>query len=351
MNGFTRKKVKSLTLGERLRKMREDRRISLNEASRHTRIQAKYLEFLENGEYDKLPADVYVRGFVGNYSEYLGGDMKKLVMLFEKERGIRKNIEKTTTGNESEKKISVSGVIITPKIMGAIGVVVVFVLAFSYLYKEFHSFVSMPRLVIKHPLMSHETVANSSIIFEGVTDRENEVVINDIKISVNEDGEFSQEISLNEGVNIISVKSVNRFGKETTKEFFINSDMGEGDVIDYARQEDVIDQPEESERVSGEIDGDVLSDDENIEEAVLDTEEQEEEIVEKHKLEIRAKKNSVNVIISEGGVSVYSGKVRPDSPQKIAVEGDVLVTSDDGNDTIIYVDGEKVGLLNKESGE
>ncbi|MFC1644695.1 helix-turn-helix domain-containing protein, partial [Patescibacteria group bacterium] len=223
MNGFTRKKVKSLTLGERLRKMREDRRISLNEAAKHTRIQAKYIELLENGEYGKLPADVYVRGFVRNYSDYVGGDTKKLILLFEKERGIRRNIKKTASnGKKKKSSVNISGVIITPKIIGAVAIFIIFSLAFFYLYKEFSSFVSTPRLIIRHPILSHETVSSSYMVFEGVTDRENEVIINDKKISVNEDGEFSQELSLKEGVNIISVKSVNRFGKEVVKEFFIN---------------------------------------------------------------------------------------------------------------------------------
>lgn len=361
MNGFTRKKVKSLTLGERLRKLRESKRISLTEASKRTRIQAKYLDFLENGDYGKLPADVYVRGFVKNYSEYLDGDTKRLVMLFEKERGIIKNIEKTTENKSKKKKVNVSGVIITPKIMGAIGVVVVFLLAFSYLYKEFHSFVSTPRLIIKHPLMTHETVVDGSMIFEGVTDRENEIVINDIKISVNENGEFSQEINLKEGVNIISVKSINRFGKETVREFYINSDRGE-EIVNISPE--INNEKLSSESESEDNEGN--EDDNNAEEGneiVLDGEFEEsidqdtnidedvDEVVVKHDLEIRAKKNPVKVVVKEGGVSMYSGKVIPDSPQKIIVGGDVLISSDDANDTIVYVDGVKRGLLNEESGD
>jgi len=93
-SGFTKKRVGTLTLGEKLRKLRSDRRMSLNEVSRVTKIQIVYLERLEEGMYDKLPADVYVKGFLRSYAEFLGVDEEILVKLYEKEKGIKKNLEK-----------------------------------------------------------------------------------------------------------------------------------------------------------------------------------------------------------------------------------------------------------------
>src|SRR3989344_1660862 len=71
-NGFVRKKVDSLKLGERLKKIRSESRISLNDVSKNTKIQVKYLEYLENGEYNMLPPDVYARGLIRSYASYLG---------------------------------------------------------------------------------------------------------------------------------------------------------------------------------------------------------------------------------------------------------------------------------------
>ena len=72
MNGFTKKNIETLTLGEKLKKLRSERRISLGDVSRNTKIQIKYLEFIEEGAYDKLPADVYAKGFLKSYAEFLG---------------------------------------------------------------------------------------------------------------------------------------------------------------------------------------------------------------------------------------------------------------------------------------
>ncbi|MFC1644880.1 hypothetical protein ACFL08_02550, partial [Patescibacteria group bacterium] len=76
-----------------------------------------------------------------------------------------------------------------------------------------------------------------------------------------------------------------------------------------------------------------------------------EEVVERSEVKIKAKKNPVKVTVRESGVKVYSGTVRPDFPQIIMVDGDVTISSDDGNDTMIYVNDEKIGLLSKESGD
>lgn len=53
-------------------KNRQQYRMSYAEIAKATRIQAKYLESLENGEYEKLPAEVYVRGFLKSYARHLG---------------------------------------------------------------------------------------------------------------------------------------------------------------------------------------------------------------------------------------------------------------------------------------
>ena len=81
-NGFIKKNVGTLTLGERLNKLRSEKRITLGEVSRSTRIQIKYLEYLESGHFEKLPADVYVKGFLRSYAQYLGMDENYLIKLY-----------------------------------------------------------------------------------------------------------------------------------------------------------------------------------------------------------------------------------------------------------------------------
>ena len=58
------------SLGPYLRELRERRGVSLEEMARATRVGRPYLEALEAGEFSKLPAPVFTRGFVREYARY-----------------------------------------------------------------------------------------------------------------------------------------------------------------------------------------------------------------------------------------------------------------------------------------
>ena len=50
LRGFIKKKVNSYTLGEQLKKIRSEGRVTLHEVSRETKIPIKYLEMIEEGK-------------------------------------------------------------------------------------------------------------------------------------------------------------------------------------------------------------------------------------------------------------------------------------------------------------
>ena len=102
-------------MGEKLKKLRSEGRISLVEASRSTKIQIKYLEYLENGEYEKLPAKVYVKGFLRSYANFLGVNESYLIKLYEREQGIQENIKNTSQEEKIAEPIKFPKFIITPK--------------------------------------------------------------------------------------------------------------------------------------------------------------------------------------------------------------------------------------------
>ena len=62
------------TFGERLKRERELREVTLDEITSATRIGPRFLEALENEEWEKLPGGVFNRGFVRAVARYLGLD-------------------------------------------------------------------------------------------------------------------------------------------------------------------------------------------------------------------------------------------------------------------------------------
>jgi cytoskeleton protein RodZ len=73
--------------GERLKRERELRDVSPNEVVVATRISLRFLEALENEDWDKLPGGVFNRGFVRAIARYLGLDEEHLLAEYDLARG------------------------------------------------------------------------------------------------------------------------------------------------------------------------------------------------------------------------------------------------------------------------
>ena len=75
------------TFGERLKREREMREVSLKEVTTATRIGPRFLEALENEEWDKLPGGIFNRGFVRSIARFLGLDEENLLAEYDMARG------------------------------------------------------------------------------------------------------------------------------------------------------------------------------------------------------------------------------------------------------------------------
>lgn len=67
------------SFGERLRREREMRGITLNEIAESTKISRRHLESLEKEDFDSLPGGIFNKGFVRAYARYLGIDEEQAV--------------------------------------------------------------------------------------------------------------------------------------------------------------------------------------------------------------------------------------------------------------------------------
>jgi cytoskeletal protein RodZ len=69
-------------IGEHLQEARRNKRASLEDASRATRIKIEILQQLEADEFDRLAAPTYTKGFLRLYAEYLGLDGQRMVEAY-----------------------------------------------------------------------------------------------------------------------------------------------------------------------------------------------------------------------------------------------------------------------------
>jgi cytoskeletal protein RodZ len=75
------------TFGERLKRERELREVSLEEVSTATRISSRFLQALENEDWSRLPGGVFGRGFVRTIARYLGLSEESLLAEYDLARG------------------------------------------------------------------------------------------------------------------------------------------------------------------------------------------------------------------------------------------------------------------------
>jgi cytoskeletal protein RodZ len=313
-NGFVKKSVETLTLGEKLKKLRSERRISLSEVSRFTKIQVKYLEYLEEGNYGKLPADVYAKGFLRNYAEFLGVDENVLIKLYEKEKGIQRNIEekkhKINYRDLKPKPIKISSFVLTPRLAIITLIVILVLVGVFYLYREVGSFAEAPKLVILSPENNYNASGNS-VTVEGTTDPDVKIYINDQLILVNDEGKFRENLTLQSGTNMINIKAVNRFNKEAAETLTVQSNY----------------QEDEASTTSSEEKKDISAQQKSI------------------KIEIRVDPGPVWISVETDGGLVFSGTMLSGATQTFEAEAKITVNSGQANATFIKFNGKDIGAL------
>lgn len=285
-----------------LKKAREEVRLSLEEAEKKTKIQIKYLEALEQGQYDKLPADVYAKGFLRNYCQILGLNYQKILTIYKRERGIQKSVKKIEEP-QMPKPIKAPRLIITPKTFVISGLALAFLIGATYIWYQFSSFAGAPTLSVDYP-EDNLQIKTSSIIVSGKTDSVSDLFINEQLININPDGTFKTLISLQEGVNIIKFSAKNKLGKETIIERRVLAEF------EIAKGEETKEKTEAKAKTT-----------------------------EKLKLTLEIGPNSAWLHIEADGKVVYEGVMLAGTSQSFeALEKIVLTTGNAGSTSIIFND-------------
>jgi cytoskeleton protein RodZ len=91
-------------VGATLREARKRRKVDLSEVEAAIKIRVRYLQALENEEWDALPGGAYTRGFIRTYAIYLGLDGDRLAEDYRRDTAppggerVPKRVEPVPTG-------------------------------------------------------------------------------------------------------------------------------------------------------------------------------------------------------------------------------------------------------------
>ncbi|OGL46826.1 MAG: hypothetical protein A2161_10060 [Candidatus Schekmanbacteria bacterium RBG_13_48_7] len=122
------------SFGEYLKVERELRNISLEEVSQSTKIHVKYLKAIEENEFDLLPAETFIKGFIRSFAKSIGLDENDVILTYEYYQKVLKGgngLQSPGGGNSwngSRKLIIIIGVLVT---------LLIFILILAYYFSNF----------------------------------------------------------------------------------------------------------------------------------------------------------------------------------------------------------------------
>ncbi len=200
--------------GQKLRDERQSRGLSLSEVSGATKIRVEFLEAIEKGEYEKLPSASYAHGFVRNYTRFLKLPEKEILPLFRREFDAEKVYKVLPEGLMGQKEMPLKRFKIKQAV---ILVILLFVLLLGFIVFQYRYAFLSPPINLSSPA-EMAVLSSTTILVLGKTDSNSTITVNDEQVSVNSDGTFRKEITGFPGKTTITVKAINRFGKQTTIE-------------------------------------------------------------------------------------------------------------------------------------
>ena len=221
MEAFKKKHIsKGQTLGNTLHKTRLEQNISLEEVQSATNIQAKYLVFLEEGNYQKLPGNIYTKSWIKIYGKFLGLDISDLLSEFKIEKSISDKLTKVESLSLSNKDFSKKTKFLGPRLLkiSIIGLVVIILL--GYLAWEVNNIVSAPEVNIIQPVNNFKTT-ESHILIIGETEPEVQLTINNDRIVLDADGNWQQNVNLVAGLNNLEISAKKKHSKTRIIELII----------------------------------------------------------------------------------------------------------------------------------
>lgn len=207
--------------GEILKNERSKKGLSLTEISQSIKIREEVLQAIEKGEFEELPPEVYLRGLVKNYAQFLGLDMDKVLAFFRRDYTQKVSLKKTPPQPLSRPLITW-----TPSTFLGIVASLSIVLFLAVLFWQYQSFTGAPLLLVSEPL--NEAVLNRPFVnVVGKTDKDASIRINGEEVRVDENGVFQTTIQLEPGKTNLRIVAKNKLGKESVVERIVTLKTGD----------------------------------------------------------------------------------------------------------------------------
>ena len=184
----------------------EARGFNISRLSESAGVSERYLTALCEGDFKKMPALPYVRGFVIQVAEALGVDGNEIWRVYKDEIAVKiKGEDKLPQNRFAGRSINKRKV--------AIGVIVFF--AIIYFVWRIDDLLGIPKLEIVYPKTEVTTVNAPIFKLKGkLSVSLDKLTINNEETFVSSDGWFEKDLTLAAGANVVEFKAKRFLGKE-----------------------------------------------------------------------------------------------------------------------------------------
>ena len=305
MPQFKRRQLKTdKSLSEQLKEVRRTAKLTFEQIAIETKIPKKYLRALEDGKYDELPAEVYVRGFLENYASYLGFPQDEVLTQYRRERGV--SGRKAPSLDLPNRSVQQPKLTITPRTLGLAAAAVLLLTVVGYLITQITGFASPPDLELTAPI-ADARVSDERVTVSGRTESDAQVFINNQPIPTDTDGSFKETVTLPAGTNSLRIVARDQNGRERVEVRSV--------VVTPAS-------------------GQPTAPPKSVAAGTL--------------FVVKVGPNSAFVEITSDGKQSFAGLMAPNTTQTFTAKSRVLITTSNGGSTAVSINGKDQGELGTE---
>ncbi|HSI20808.1 MAG TPA: helix-turn-helix domain-containing protein [Verrucomicrobiae bacterium] len=219
-----RVKVEGVSIGDRLKRSRTRKKLSIGDVEEATRIRAKFLLALESDSWEQIPSEVYGRGYLETYATFLKLNIEEVMRDYDKMRSVyARHCQEGRIELTPKNTAFIPRFMVTPKILMLVALSIGMLGFASIIGYQLRRYAAAPYLELISPAEAKGeagpglVVNTESLTVTGRTVAGAVVRVNGQVAVVGEDGGWSYQLSVTEGVNPIVVEATGPSGK-TTKE-------------------------------------------------------------------------------------------------------------------------------------
>lgn len=201
------------TVGTILIAERESLGISIDEAVQQTKIRKAYLLALEADNFDALPSPRVAKGFIKNYSAFLGLPVRTVLAFYR--RQIEEKSHRVEVAPKAISPMDGPRIRLTPTRFIVALIVFLLIGVSVFFASEYQKLQSPPPLVVESP-DEGLIISGRRVEVKGKTDPDATVSINGVGILVREDGAFFDQIAVFPGSNTVTIVATSRYGKRAS---------------------------------------------------------------------------------------------------------------------------------------